>query len=138
MGAETTESSIFDELVLVSGRDVHERRPRHPVRRTVAFLVDAVLHLAFALFWMVLFLAAVPGAGVWAVLGVTLGAYVLCSFTHRVFFQNVCRATVGKLLVGLRLLRVDTRDRPSVGELSRHWGACTVMVVLFAPLHLIP
>lgn len=109
-----------DELICVRRRDVHEHR-RHPVRRTVAFVVDMILHLGFAVVAGTAFTTALPGVPFWAVAAVPAGGYLLASFTHRVFFQNVFRATIGKLLVDLRLVRADTRRGASVGKLAGQW-----------------
>ena len=133
MGDTTTEASVLDDVVCVRRRDVHEQR-RHPVRRTVAFIVDAALHLSFALVALVLFIAVYPDAVWWAGLLVTLGAYLLASFTHRVFFQNVFRTTIGKALVGLCLLRADTRDRVAVLDLAEQWIAgYFILLLLVSP-----
>ena len=134
MGAvESTENEL--DLVWVRWRDVHERR-RHPVRRTVAFIVDAALHLTFSLVIASVIIALIPGANFWAQLAAFVGPYLLVSFAHRVFLQRALRTTLGKGLVGLRVVRRGTGARASTEDLIALWFIGYAMVVLL-PLQLL-
>ena len=52
------------------------------------------------------------------------------SFVHRVLFQWACKATIGKLLLGVVLVRADNRRRPTLRRLAALWLFGTLMSVL--------
>jgi hypothetical protein len=134
--AETEPVEEISELVCVRRRDVHEQQ-RHPVRRTVAFLVDAGLHLAVALSAWRLFATAVPDAHFWWQVEVAVTAYALVSGAHRVFLQWLIGATIGKALLVLCLVMRDTRDRPELMDLIRDWLVGCAMIILLMPTSLV-
>jgi hypothetical protein len=97
--------------------------PRYPSPRTlrggIAFTVDFLLHAAGAI-GIAIALGHVPRLATYAVAG-GVGAFLVLSFAHRVFAQWAFRATLGKALCGLCLIRDDTGGRPRLWPLTRDW-----------------
>jgi hypothetical protein len=105
-----------DRPIVVYRRDV--RQEDWTQRWHFAAGIDWLLHLLIAV-GVGYFLPFGHESGLAVV--VAIGAFVGASFIDRVLLQWAIRATVGKALIALVLVRADTRGRLSFRLLSRTW-----------------
>ncbi|NLU83601.1 RDD family protein [Rhodococcus sp. HNM0569] len=100
----------------------HGARPdeRYPSPRTArrigAFFVDWALHLAVLCVMATLMFRMGPEGIVLPVVG-----WIAVSFVHRVVVQSVTRATLGKAIFGLRIVRREDGGAPDFGYLLKWW-----------------
>jgi hypothetical protein len=107
-------------LIVVSRWRVHEPDERKwRWRFAVAF--DILLHLFVTAMLFGAFLVGHPDAPDWVSFLALVGCYLAVSFAHRVFLQWAWRSTIGKLLLGVVLVRADTRGRPLLRRLVSAW-----------------
>lgn len=110
--------------VHAAGRD-----PRYPssrrLRRVFSFVIDLVVHLVIGM----VVLGSAPMDPAFALLA-GVGAFFAASILDRIVLQRICRATVGKLITGLRVIRDDTGGPPTVWALVKDW-LFGVLAVLF-------
>lgn len=112
-------------------------------RGSTAAVVDALLALVCGL-------AAGAAAGVEVVDGVVelrpgspavwggaVGALFGVSFVNHVLLGVVARASLGKLLCGLRIVRVADGGRPGLGRLLGRWLFGFYWAVVFVPVHVL-
>lgn len=116
------------------GGENDPRYRRRQARRTISFVLDLAIHLGagagagYALHQLPQ-LAPYSGFAIPAAIGV----FALASLVDRIFVQWAFRATVGKLLTGLRMIRDDTGGRPTLWSLVKDWlssVAATLAMVL--------
>jgi hypothetical protein len=136
MGDTDTAAEPLTDLAWIRRRDPHGLR-HHQLRQTVAFTVDAALHLGFALVVWRWFATTLPDANFWWQVEVAIGAYALVSYAHRALLQRLVGTTIGKALVGMCVILNDTRGRPSLFDLSRQWFMGYAAIILFMPSSLI-
>ncbi|GGV23432.1 hypothetical protein GCM10010277_03030 [Streptomyces longisporoflavus] len=111
-------------------------------RRVTAAVIDAFIALACGL-------AAGAAAGVKVsdgvvelrpqsptVWGLALGVAVGVSFANHVLLTLAARASLGKLVTGLRVVRAPDGRRPGLLRLIGRWLFGFYWMVLFVPLHL--
>ncbi|MEV8319919.1 RDD family protein [Streptomyces sp. NPDC059900] len=111
-------------------------------RRVTAAVIDAFIALASGL-------VAGAAAGVQvsdgvvelrpqspAVWGLALGVAVGVSFVNHALLTLATRASLGKLLTGVRVVRATDGGRPSLLRLAGRWLFGFYWMVLFVPLHL--
>lgn len=124
-----------------AGYDTHssfahgdEGDPRYPsprvLRETIGFAIDLVVHLggAAVVFLVTLHLPLLMKiAGYAPLLGVL--AFFALSIGDRVLFQRMTGTTVGKGLVGLRVIRRDNGQRPTMRQLLHEWFWGTFAVI---------
>lgn len=107
-------------LIVVHRWHVHEPRER-TARWRLAVAIDILLHSFVTLIVFGSYLVGHPDPPLWGVLLALPGSYLLASFLHRVLFQWAFRSTIGKLLLGVVLVRTDTRERPPLRRLAGVW-----------------
>ncbi|MER5222149.1 RDD family protein [Streptomyces flaveus] len=125
----------------------HQRTPARDsapaqARRVTAATIDALAALVCGL-------AAGAAAGVKVVdgvvelrpqsptvLGVALGAAIGLSFVNHVLLTLAARASLGKLLTGLRVVRTSDGGRPGLFRLIGRWLFGFYWMVVFVPIHL--
>ncbi|HEY0501200.1 MAG TPA: RDD family protein [Kutzneria sp.] len=104
---------------------VHRWNPHEPDERTarwrVAVLIDVLLHSFAMVIAFGVFLLTHPDPPGWQAVLALVGSYLAVSFVHRALFQWALRSTIGKLLLGVVLVRTDTLGRPSVWRLAGIW-----------------
>ncbi|MFD0548388.1 RDD family protein [Streptomyces rectiviolaceus] len=113
-----------------------------PARKATAAVVDALVALACGL-------AAGAVAGVKvsdgvvelrpqspAVWGLALGVAVGVSFANHVLLTLAARASLGKVITGVRVIRACDGRRPGLFRLIGRWLFGFYWMVLFVPLHL--
>ncbi|MFH8468742.1 RDD family protein [Streptomyces sp. NPDC017991] len=113
-----------------------------PVRRITAATVDAVTALVCGL-------AAGAAAGLKvvdgvvelrpaspAVWGAALGTALGVSFVNHVLLTLAIRASLGKLMTGLRVVRASDSGRPGFLRLIGRWLFGFYWTVVFVPIHL--
>ncbi|MFG2500129.1 RDD family protein [Streptomyces sp. NPDC048441] len=123
-----------------------QRTPAQPpaptqTRRVTASCVDALLALLSAL-------AAGATAGVSVLNGVVeirpqspvvwaaaLGAAFGLSFLNHVLLTFATRASIGKLLTGIRVVRMSDGGRPTLLRLLGRWLFGFYWMVVFVPIH---
>lgn len=94
--------------------------PRYPspttLRHCIGVAIDVVIHggVGFAV------TEAMAGRSAYALL-FGIGAFLVLSIVHRILLQRVFWTTLGKALVGLRLIRADTGGPPTLGALLKAW-----------------
>ncbi|MEU6678773.1 RDD family protein [Streptomyces sp. NPDC046925] len=125
-------------------KELTSTRPVAPTQpRTVtAAVVDALIALASGL-------VAGAAAGVKvsdgvvelrpqspAVWGLALGVAVAVSFANHVLLTLAARASCGKLLTGVRVVRAADGGRPRFLRLVGRWLFGFYWMILFVPLHL--
>ncbi|MFD5701233.1 RDD family protein [Streptomyces lasiicapitis] len=116
--------------------------PPSSARRITAAVVDALLALVCGV-------AAGAAAGIKVVDGVVelrpaspsvwgaaVGALFAVSFVNHVLLTLATRASLGKLLTGLRVLRVSDGGRPTFFRLIGRWLFGFYWTVVFVPIHL--
>ena len=65
---------------------------------------------------------------------VAVGVFVAVSLVDRIFVQWAFRATVGKLLTGLCVIRDDTGGRPTLWSLIKDWlSSVLATIVMLLP-----
>jgi hypothetical protein len=92
------------------------------LRRALAFCFDVLAHAGVG---GALYLATghpVPAAGTW----------LAASFVDRVPVQWACRATIGKAVFGLRVIRPLDGGRPTFGWFLAQWFTGLIPIALFA------
>lgn len=67
--------------------------------------------------------------------GVALGAALAFSFLNHVLLAWATRAGLGKLVTGLRVIRVSDGGRPGVPRLAGRWLFGFYWAVVFVPVH---
>jgi len=125
----------------------HQRTPARDAapaqaRRVTAVTIDALAALVCGL-------AAGAAAGVKLVDGVVelrpqsptvwgaaLGAAIGLSFVNHVLLTLAARASLGKLVAGLRVVRVSDGGRPSFFRLIGRWLFGFYWMAVFVPIHL--
>ncbi|PSM38765.1 RDD family protein [Streptomyces dioscori] len=113
-----------------------------PVRRITAAVVDALTALMCGL-------AAGAATGVKvvdgvvelrpqspAVWGAALGAALSVSFVNHVLLTLATRASLGKLVAGLRVVRASDGGHPRFLRLTGRWLFGFYWTVVFVPIHL--
>jgi RDD family len=100
------------------------------LRRAVGFTIDLLLHLACAVGAFLVLSRSTTLANPFVVLLAAPAAFIAASIVHRIFVQRVFHTTIGKALVGLRLIRDDTGGPPTLGSLTKAWLWGTVMAIL--------
>ncbi len=118
-------------LIVVQRWNVREPRER-TARWRIAVAVDILLHSFVTFIVFGSYLVGHPDPPLWGVLLALPGSYLAVSFVHRVFLQWWWRATLGKLLLGVVLVRSDTRERPPLRRLAGVW--LLSLVLTFAQL----
>ncbi|MGW6274264.1 RDD family protein [Streptomyces sp. NPDC055060] len=111
-------------------------------RRVIAAVVDALLALVCGL-------AAGAVAGVKvsdgvvelrpqdpSVWGLALGVALGVSFVNHVLLTQAARASIGKLLTGLRVVRASDGRRAGLVRLGGRWLFGFYWMVVFVPVHL--
>jgi uncharacterized RDD family membrane protein YckC len=86
-------------------------------RRVLATIVDAILlSLVFTVLTIPFGSSSVEGAAVSASLG-TLGtlAYLVIAFAYYVLLEGYLGQTVGKMLLGIKVVREDNGEVPGIG-----------------------
>jgi len=109
-------------LIVVHRWNVREPRER-TARWRIAVTIDILLHSLVTFIVFASYLVGHPDPPLWGVLLTLPGTYLAVSFVHRVFLQWWWRATLGKLLLGVVLVRTDTRGRPPLRRLAGVWLA---------------
>ncbi|MEU8953812.1 RDD family protein [Streptomyces sp. NPDC048518] len=117
--------------------------PPTPARRVTAAVLDALLAVLCGL-------VAGAAAGIKVVDGVAelqpqsptvwgtaLGAAVAVSLLNHVFLTLICRASLAKLLTGLRVIRASDGGRPAFLGLVARWLFGFYWMVVFVPLHVV-
>lgn len=108
--------------------------PRYPspfnLRTVLGFTLDLALHLACAVAAFIVLSRNATLSNALLVLVAAPAAFLGASILHRIFVQRVFHTTLGKALVGLRLIRDDTGGPPTLWSLTKAWLWGTVMVVL--------
>lgn len=96
--------------------------PRYPattdLRHVLAILIDLVLHLGTAV--VVAFVLAAKQSETAGILA-GAGVFFALSIVDRIIVQRLFRATVGKMITGLYVIRDDTGGPPTVWSLTREW-----------------
>ncbi|MFF1695899.1 RDD family protein [Streptomyces sp. NPDC058257] len=113
-----------------------------PARKATSAVIDALIALVCAL-------AAGAAAGVQVsdgvvelrvrsatVWGTALGVAVGVSFVNHVLLTLAARASLGKVITGLRVVRAADGRRPGPLRLVGRWLFGFYWMVLFVPLHL--
>ncbi|MFE6164341.1 RDD family protein [Streptomyces sp. NPDC056486] len=113
-----------------------------PARRATAAVIDALIALACGL-------VAGAAAGVKVsdgvvelrpqsptVWGLALGVAVGVSFVNHVLLTLAARASLGKVITGLRVVRASDGRRPGPLRLVGRWLFGFYWMILFVPLHL--
>jgi hypothetical protein len=135
------------KLISVRRRDLLEpppdRHPRYPspgeLRGVLSFCVDVVAHLAVGVLpgiWGLYVLHVAPDLPTAEfLLAAGLLGFIPVSFVDRVVVQWACRATIGKALTGLRMIRPDTGGRGTFWQYLREWlvGAVQILDLVHAP-----
>jgi hypothetical protein len=120
VGEQLDVEDVSYGLIVVHRWNVREPRER-TARWRIAVVTDILLHSLATLIVFGSFLIGHPDPSIFAVLLALPGSYLVVSFMHRVLFQWAFRSTVGKLLLGVVLVRTDTRERPSLRRLAGVW-----------------
>lgn len=117
-------------------------QPAGQGRRFAAAVIDAMLALGSGLAAGVGSVAAKvsdrvaflepQGRSFWLV---ALAAAVLVSFLNHVLLTVLARASVGKLLVGLRAVRESDGGRPRVGQALKRWLVGYYWAFVIVPIH---
>jgi len=117
--------------VEVSPRHGGSGDPRYPsphtLRYNLGFTLDLLLHLALAAAVTVYFArdaALSPYAWLAA-----LGTFLAASILHRIFVQRAFHTTLGKGILGVRLIRDDTGGPPTLWSLTKAWLFGTVAII---------
>ncbi|BCN44993.1 hypothetical protein [Prescottella equi] len=97
--------------------------PRYPsprqARQAIAFVVDWILHVAAGLAAMTVAMD-IPAVADWAALALPIG-WIAASLIDRVVLQRIVHATVGKLLLGVCVIRPSDGSWPTLGYLLKWW-----------------
>ncbi|MCX4821353.1 RDD family protein [Streptomyces sp. NBC_01142] len=106
-------------------------------RRLVAVAVDAVLAVLSALgVGVAVSIEAVDGV---LVVGPQWGAAIAVgfafSFLNQVVMTCAVRASIGKAVAGLRVVRTHDDMRPRFGQLTHRWLFGFYWMLVFVPLH---
>jgi hypothetical protein len=120
VGEQPDVEDVSYGLIVVHRWNVREPRER-TARWRIAVAIDILLHSFVTFIVFGSYLVGHPDPPLWGVLLALPGSYLLVSFMHRVLFQWAFRSTVGKLLLGVVLVRTDTRERPSLRRLAGVW-----------------
>jgi hypothetical protein len=129
MGEQLSVEDPSYGLIVVRRWHVHEPTERMGRWRFAVFL-DLLLHVFVTMILFGSFLVGHPDAPFWETLLVLIGGYVAVSFVHRVFLQWWWRATLGKALLGVVLVRTDTRGRPALRRLAGVWLGASLIVAI--------
>jgi hypothetical protein len=111
---------------------VHYRTRQHgrwKARLRCATVLDIALHAGLATVLVVVLGHRVAAVGANPVPAWVVG-YVLVSLVHRVLVQRLFSATLGKLLVGIRLVRRDSGRRADLLRLLIRWLMSALAVVV--------
>lgn len=95
------------------------RRPKYTLRRSLAFAIDACLHVAVAVGAFAVVNAVPDVKPTVAVIAIPI-TFVVVSAFHRIVVQAAIGTTVGKLIVGLRMARFDGTE-PTLGFTTSWW-----------------
>jgi hypothetical protein len=99
----------------------------HTLRRNLGFILDLLVHLAIAVGVTVLFLRdAALSRYAWLA---APGAFLAVSIIHRILIQRALHTTLGKGLLGVRLIRSDTGGAPTLWSLAKAWLLGTVVII---------
>jgi hypothetical protein len=120
MGEQLSVEDPSYGLIVVRRWHLHEPKER-TARWRIAVVIDILLHSVAMVIVFGSFLVGHPDPPLWQSILVPVGSYMAVSFVHRVLFQWAFRTTVGKALLGVVLVRTDTRGRPSLGRLAGVW-----------------
>jgi hypothetical protein len=124
-------STSFKGLALVYQRGWYDQLS-HWERRSLGYVVDGGLHLAFALVVWLGFAAAWPDVNLWWQFEVAVAAYALVSYAHRVLLQRRRGTTIGKALVGISVASMDIRGRPPLLDLNVQWFISATVAGVYA------
>lgn len=117
--------------LVVAGPPVATEAPSR-LRTVLAFAIDTVVHagLGFAMAYAIVQTQTTTDP--YDYTGFTAIGFVGFSIVDRVFVQWACRATVGKLLTDLRVVRADTGGRGNLWHFARDWmlGVIGIFAVL--------
>ncbi|QKV75841.1 RDD family protein [Amycolatopsis sp. Hca4] len=100
------------------------RDPRYPSPRALRELLGALLEFAVHVGLAVAAAVAVqrtPAATPTAVTLTLIGGFLVVSFADRVLAQRLFAASLGKALLGLRVIRFDTGGGPTLWPLLKQW-----------------
>jgi hypothetical protein len=128
MGVQLSVEDRWSGLTVVHRWHVHEPRER-TARWRIAVAIDVLLHSLVTVIVFGSFLVGHPDPSIWGVLLALPGSYIAVSFAHRVLFQWAFRSTIGKLLLGVVMVRMDTRERPLLRRLAWSWVGSFFMTV---------
>jgi hypothetical protein len=131
MGEQLSADDPSWGLIVVHRWNVREPRER-TARWRIAVAIDILLHSLVTVIVFGSFLIGHPDPSIWGVLLALPGSYIAVSFAHRVLFQWAFRSTIGKLLLGVVMVRTDTRERPLLRRLA--WGWVGSFFMTLAPL----
>jgi len=129
MGEQLSAEDPSYGLIVVRRWNVHEPTERTGRWRFAVFL-DILLHLFLTVILFSVFLVGHPDASFWVTLLVLVGSYAVVSFVHRVFLQWWWRATLGKVLLGVVVVRTDTRRRPPLRRLAGVWLGTSLIAAI--------
>ncbi|MET8997250.1 RDD family protein [Amycolatopsis sp. NPDC004169] len=100
------------------------RDPRYPspraLRELLGALLEFVVHAALAVAAAVV-VQRTSAATPTAVTVTVAGTFLAVSFLDRVLVQRVFAASLGKALLGLRVIRYDTGGGPTLWPLVKQW-----------------
>ncbi|MGW5714990.1 RDD family protein [Amycolatopsis sp. NPDC003865] len=100
------------------------RDPRYPspraLRELLGALLEFVVHVGVAVASAVV-VQRTPAATPTAVTLTVIGTFLVVSFADRVIAQRVFAASLGKALLGLRVIRYDTGGGPTLWPLVKQW-----------------
>ncbi|HEU5107655.1 MAG TPA: RDD family protein [Micromonosporaceae bacterium] len=127
--------------VELPARHADEGDPRYPSRRRfrygLSIAIDVVMHLFWAFLTIGILLEDPDRSDLVIFLG-GFAAYFAVSFVNRVLVQRAAHATLGKALTGLRTIRDDTGDPPTLRTLAQYWlysfGNAVIAVLLGHPV----
>ncbi|MDF3304907.1 RDD family protein [Rhodococcus sp. T2V] len=91
------------------------------LRRTLAFVIDAGLHLGAAVLADSVGGAVLPPEDSMVALAVAVGTWMLLSFVHRTVVQSIYHVTLGKWVLGLCVIRPADGRWPTFGALVWCW-----------------
>lgn len=107
------------------GRRGAHADPRYPsptgVREVLAFVIDFVVHAGVP--FAVAYALDTRGSGITSTqfLIICAAGFVAMSILDRIFVQWATRATIGKAITALRVIRDDTGGKPTLGMLAWAW-----------------
>ena len=112
-----------------SGRDPRYPSP-HASRELLGALLEFAAHVVVAVIAAVV-VQRTPAATPTTVTLTLIGVFVAASFADRVLVQRLFAASLGKALLGLRVIRYDTGGGPTLWPLVKQWLFGFVVIFSF-------